>query len=429
MSSRATERVDAARRPTNASVAVVASAEKDTARGHLAASPLRDRTNVQAAAAEASPSSDAVAESEEEEDSAPARSRRPFGVPVGAANRAVLEQMLRREAPRSALTRVSPEASPSGRSGAAEPPRSDASPVEPHRRESSRKRRRRRSPRGSREEDDVEEEEASRARRGKRRNAPGSPSAFEVADGAGDVSEHSDASHDRTAGVRGFNFQELRGDAYGRGRRRTNGGDANRVARRIAERRRRGGGALRRFSSDSDSDSDSDTGSGSDKNASPLEDEDDRLLRRVVAADEADDGDGDGDGQTAYASVSKTMTRFCRDADGASLRANRFLAERKLRGVGSRRRRGSTGGRAAILATSRDERPRNARRAVGLPVDATNEEPPLTKTKRGAVRREKIKSGLPRRGLFRRRRTRSTARFARRRARRTTRFASSRNRT
>ena len=73
MPSRATERVDAARRPTNASVAVVASAEKDTAPGHLAASPLRDRTNVQAAAAEASPSSDAVAESEEEEDSAPAR--------------------------------------------------------------------------------------------------------------------------------------------------------------------------------------------------------------------------------------------------------------------------------------------------------------------------------------------------------------------
>ena len=287
MPSRATERVDAARRPTNASVAVVASAEKDTAPGHLAASPLRDRTNVQAAAAEASPSSDAVAESEEEEDSAPARSRRPFGVPVGAANRAVLEQMLRREAPRSALTRVSPEASPSGRSGAAEPPRSDASPVEPHRRESRRKRRRRRSQCGSREEDAVEEEDASRARRGKRRNAPGSPSAFEVVDGAGDVSEHSDASHDRTAGVRGFNFQELRGDAYGRGRRRGNGGDANRVARRIAERRERGGRALRRFSSDSDSDSDSDSGSD---DASPLEDEDVRA-RRVVAAD---DGDGDG---------------------------------------------------------------------------------------------------------------------------------------
>jgi hypothetical protein len=309
MPSRATERVDAARRPTNASVAVVASAEKDTAPGHLAASPLRDRTNVQAAAAEASPSSDAVAESEEEEDSAPARSRRPFGVPVGAANRAVLEQMLRREAPRSALTRVSPEASPSGRSGAAEPPRSDASPVEPHRRESRRKRRRRRSPRGSREEDAVEEEDASRARRGKRRNAPGSPSAFEVADGAGDVSEHSDASHDRTAGVRGFNFQELRGDAYGRGRRRGNGGDANRVARRIAERRERGGRALRRFSSDSDSDSDS----GSD-DASPLEDEDVRA-RRVVAADV---GDGDGQDRVCFGDENALLSDDApRDADDA----------------------------------------------------------------------------------------------------------------
>ena len=244
MSPRATDRADAARRPENAPVALVASAEKGTGPGHLAASPLRDRTNVRAAAAEASPSSDAVAESEEEDDSGPARSRRPFGVPVGAANRAVLEQMLRRDAPtRSALTRVSAEASPSGRGGAAEPPRArptDESPVEPRQRESRRKRRRRRSPRGSREEE--EEEDASMARRGKRRNAS-SPSfetapSFEVADGAGDVSEHSDASHDRTAGVHGFNFQELRGDAYGRGRRRRDGGGADRVARRIAARRR-----------------------------------------------------------------------------------------------------------------------------------------------------------------------------------------------
>lgn len=258
MSPRATDRADAARRPENAPVALVASAEKGTGPGHLAASPLRDRTNVRAAAAEASPSSDAVAESEEEDDSGPARSRRPFGVPVGAANRAVLEQMLRRDAPtRSALTRVSAEASPSGRGGAAEPPRArptDESPVEPHQRESRRKRRRRRSPRGSREEE--EEEDASMARRGKRRNAssPSFETAFEVADGAGDVSEHSDASHDRTAGVHGFNFQELRGDAYGRGRRRRDGGDADRVARRIAARRR---GALEISSEDSDSDSDS----------------------------------------------------------------------------------------------------------------------------------------------------------------------------
>ena len=67
--------------------------EGNGSRQHLAASPLRvDRTNVRGAAAEASPSSDAVAESEEEDDSGPARSRRPFGVPVGAANRAVLER-------------------------------------------------------------------------------------------------------------------------------------------------------------------------------------------------------------------------------------------------------------------------------------------------------------------------------------------------
>ena len=95
-----------------------------------------------------------------------------------------------------------------------------------------------------------------------RRSAP-SPSAFEVADGAGDVSEHSDASHDRTAGVRGFNFQELKGDAYGRGRRRRDGGDANRIARRIAARRRGGGGGALEVSSDSDSDSDSDLDDGS----------------------------------------------------------------------------------------------------------------------------------------------------------------------
>ena len=291
MSPRATDRADAARRPENAPVALVASAEKGTGPGHLAASPLRDRTNVRAAAAEASPSSDAVAESEEEDDSGPARSRRPFGVPVGAANRAVLEQMLRRDAPtRSALTRVSSEASPSGRGGAAEPPRArptDESPVEPHQRESRRKRRRRRSPRGSREEE--EEEDASMARRGKRRNAssPSFETAFEVADGAGDVSEHSDASHDRTAGVHGFNFQELRGDAYGRGRRRRDGGDADRVARRIAARRR---GALEISSEDSDSDSDSDS-----DDATPLEPLEGDRARRVfvdAAGDDVDDADG-----------------------------------------------------------------------------------------------------------------------------------------
>ena len=291
MSPRATDRADAARRPENAPVALVASAEKGTGPGHLAASPLRDRTNVRAAAAEASPSSDAVAESEEEDDSGPARSRRPFGVPVGAANRAVLEQMLRRDAPtRSALTRVSAEASPSGRGGAAEPPRArptDESPVEPHQRESRRKRRRRRSPRGSREEE--EEEDASMARRGKRRNAssPSFETAFEVADGAGDVSEHSDASHDRTAGVHGFNFQELRGDAYGRGRRRRDGGDADRVARRIAARRR---GALEISSEDSDSDSDSDS-----DDATPLEPLEGDRARRVfldAAGDDVDDADG-----------------------------------------------------------------------------------------------------------------------------------------
>ena len=77
MSSLETEREEEARWPENPPVALVASAEKGTGPGHLAASPLRDRTNVRAAAAEASPSSDAVAESEEEDDSGPARSRRP----------------------------------------------------------------------------------------------------------------------------------------------------------------------------------------------------------------------------------------------------------------------------------------------------------------------------------------------------------------
>ena len=45
---------------------------------------------------------------------------------------------------------------------------------------------------------------------------------FEIDDGGGGLSEHSDGSQERTAGARGFKMTELLGDAYGKGRRRRN---------------------------------------------------------------------------------------------------------------------------------------------------------------------------------------------------------------
>ena len=95
------------------------------------------------------------------------------------------------------------------------------------------------------------------------------------------------------------------GRAYGRGRRRRDGGDADRVARRIAARRRVRAGD----SSDSDSDSDSD-------DATPLEPLEGDRARRVfldAAGDDIDDADGihvENENDARYARGSRESSRF-----------------------------------------------------------------------------------------------------------------------
>ena len=90
---------------------------------------------------------------------------------------------------------------------------------------------------------------------------PPDQSGFEVEDGG--LSEHSDGSQDRTAGVKGLNISKLRGEGYGKGKRRrgpnTGGGDEQSKRAAVADilsRRRRP--LLDSLSSDEDDDEDGD---------------------------------------------------------------------------------------------------------------------------------------------------------------------------
>ena len=254
--------------------------------------PLRDRTNTRDdghhepcddAVTEFS-DDDVVSDSAEEETEAtgpgPKSSPRPFGVPVGVTNEMV-EQMMRRGVLRAPLdeerlvrvTLTQTERETASAWGRHEPSPNGESPNHsigedltrdepiskeplPHNDQAKRRRKRRRSPPSrSAGESEKEEEDEKNTKDHLRNNGH---ETFEVDDDLrGDVSEHSDASHDRTAGVRGFNFGKLAGDAYGKGRRRRV--DAGRNVADVLSRRQRSLDDWEGFSDDSStSSSDSD---------------------------------------------------------------------------------------------------------------------------------------------------------------------------
>lgn len=249
MASWETERADTTHR-VGGTTGVVAKAKEASSQdaglaGVSSHAPLRDRTNIYAAEpCDVSQSSDAVSDSEEDDRGEDlGRTRMPFAVPVGAPSH-VVEQMLRNaDVGRTQMEETTEQPSPSGRH--AEQTRNDVGDevcaelddelyaTQPPPKPSRRKRRRASSP-WSQSKDDGDGKDVDLI------NLQNQPEAlFEVDDGNGSVSEHSDASHDRTAGVRGFNFAELASDAYGKGRRRrgTGNDEGTTVAEVLARRR------------------------------------------------------------------------------------------------------------------------------------------------------------------------------------------------